>query len=103
MFFRRKSKPGTVYLGESTRPNGSKQIYTGMTRRSVFTRWREHMQGRGGAYTRRGTWFRPLAAMWSSNPRKAEKTIKRMSRTRKISLARFVARKYYSSRDKFKF
>ena len=101
MFFRKRTKPGTVYLGESTRPDGSKEIYTGMTRRPVWVRWREHMQGRGGGYTSRGAWFRPLGAVWSSNPRKAEQTIKHMSHNQKKSFASFAARKYYSSRRKF--
>ena len=36
-------KGGWVYVGESTRNNGNKQIYTGITRRSVKKRWGEHM------------------------------------------------------------
>jgi hypothetical protein len=37
MFWSNKQKPNpdTVYLGESTRQDGSKQVYTGMTRRPV--------------------------------------------------------------------
>lgn len=80
-FFRKKS--GYVYGGESTRRDGSREVYTGMTRRSLRTRWGEHMRGRGGKYTSGGTWFKPLGAIWSSNPRKAEKTIKKMSSRRK--------------------
>ncbi len=37
-----KKKGGFVYMGTSTRSNGSKQTYTGITRRSVKTRWKEH-------------------------------------------------------------
>ena len=100
MFFqRKKTEPGTVYLGESTRQDGSKQIYTGMTRRPVWVRWGEHMSGRGGKYTSRGTFFKPLGAVWSSNPRKAERTIKHMTPFHKRMFARFAARKYKERND----
>jgi predicted GIY-YIG superfamily endonuclease len=98
-FFRKKPKPGTVYLGESTRQNGEKEIYTGMTRRPVQTRWREHMMGRGGKYTSSGTWFRPLAAFRSSNPRKAESTVKRMSSSGKRRFAGFIASRFKRAKD----
>jgi len=38
-------KGGWVYFGESTRRDGSKKVYTGITRRSVKTRWGEHING----------------------------------------------------------
>jgi len=37
-----------VYVGESTKREGSKQIYTGITRRSPYIRWGEHMRSQGG-------------------------------------------------------
>lgn len=43
MFGRKKG--GWVYVGESTRSDGSKKMYTGITRRSPSTRWGEHMSG----------------------------------------------------------
>lgn len=86
-----------MYVAESTRPNGSKEIYTGMTRRSLWVRWGEHMRGRGGKYTSRGTRFKPIGAVWSSNPRKAEKTIKRMSSRRKRMFGYYAARRYRQS------
>lgn len=89
-----KPKGGYVYVAESTRPDGSKHIYTGMTRRSLYVRWGEHMRGVGGKYTSRGTWFKPLGAVWSSNPRKAEKTIKRMSSARKRAFGYAAAQAY---------
>ena len=89
-----KARVGYVYVAESTRPDGSKQIYTGMTRRSLFVRWGEHMRGRGGKYTSKGTWFRPLGAVWSSNPRKAEKTIKKMTSAQKRIFGYKAARSY---------
>lgn len=72
-----QSRGGYVYVAETTRPDGSIHVYTGMTRRSPYLRWGEHMRGRGEKYTSRGSWFKPLGAVWSSNPRKAEKTIKK--------------------------
>jgi hypothetical protein len=35
---------GWVYVAESTRANGSKKIYTGMTTRSPYVRWGEHIR-----------------------------------------------------------
>jgi hypothetical protein len=43
-----KKKGGWVYMGESTRKNGTKKIYTGMTRRSPAKRFREHKKSCGG-------------------------------------------------------
>ena len=39
-----KKKGGWVYVGESTRSDGSKKIYTGITRRSPRKRWGEHIR-----------------------------------------------------------
>jgi len=36
---------GWVYFGESTRSDGSKKVYTGITRRPVSERWGEHITG----------------------------------------------------------
>ena len=38
-----EKKGGWVYFGESTRADGSKKIYTGITRKSPSVRWSEHM------------------------------------------------------------
>jgi predicted GIY-YIG superfamily endonuclease len=38
-----KKKGGWVYIGESTRADGSKKLYTGITRRSPTKRWGEHI------------------------------------------------------------
>jgi len=97
MFFKigiKKREGGYVYVAESTRKDGSKKIYTGMTRRSLWTRWGEHMRGKGGKYTSGGKWFKPLGGFWSSNPRKAEKTIKQMSPRQKRALGKYVAKKH---------
>ena len=97
-FWNKKKVGGYVYVGESTRPDGSKKIYTGMTRRPVQTRWGEHMRAQFSdnkkAWTSRGTFFRPLGAVWSSNPRKAEKTIKGYTAEEKRAFGRAAAAKY---------
>jgi len=47
-------------------------------------------------WTSKGSYFRPLGAVWSSNPEKAERTIKRtFTSSQKRSLARYGARKYH--------
>jgi len=38
-------KGGWLYFGESTRRDGSKKIYTGITRHSPSKRWGEHING----------------------------------------------------------
>ena len=93
-WFNKKKNGGYVYLAESTRRDGSKKIYTGMTRRLPTIRWGEHMSGKGGKWTSKGKYFRPIAAVWSSNPKKAEKTIKSYSAEKKRAFGRFAAVKY---------
>jgi predicted GIY-YIG superfamily endonuclease len=94
-----KMTGGFVYVGESTRPDGSKQIYTGMTTRNPRTRWTEHIKavrdGNGSSWVGRGTFFNPIGAIYSSNPRKAERTIKAMSSSQKRSFGYYCARKYH--------
>lgn len=91
-------KPGKVYLGESTRKDGSKKIYTGITRRPVRTRWDEHKRAANSSnsstWTGKGTSFRGLGAFTSKNPEKAEKTIKKLKPYQKRYLARGAAIKY---------
>jgi predicted GIY-YIG superfamily endonuclease len=98
-FSNKKQKGGYVYVGETTRKDGSKKIYTGMTRRSPYIRWGEHMSGNGGKYTSSGISFRPIGAVWSTNPRKAEKTIKKMSSKQKRKFGRAAAAKYYRKKS----
>lgn len=43
MSYNKKKKSGWVYVGESTRNDGTKKMYTGITRRPVKKRWGEHM------------------------------------------------------------
>ena len=99
MFFNRKKKQGGfVYLAESTRKNGVKKVYTGKTTRTPFKRWGEHISSVHSSnkktWVSKGTYVRPMGAVWSSNPTKAEKTIKKMSSTQKRSFARYAAKKY---------
>ena len=92
---------GWVYVGESTRKDGSKKIYTGMTTRSPHVRWSEHIRNvRNGnkSWVGKGTYFKPLGAVWSSNARKAEKTIKSFSSHQKRSFGSYAARRYYKRR-----
>lgn len=79
-------KGGWVYQGISTRRDGSKKTYTGMTRRSPWTRAKEHRYGAIGggskkSWTSRGTDFKLKNYFWSNNPRKAENTIKTKRRS----------------------
>ena len=91
MWFRKKTKPGHVYGAESTRQNGDKEVYTGITRRSLRTRWGEYMRGRGGKYT----------GIWSRNPIKAEKTIKRMNSNKKRFFWRVASSRYKNRKNGF--
>ena len=93
---------GWVYVGESTRNDVSKRIYTGMTTRSPSVRWGEHSRNvrnrNKSSWVGRGTYFKPLGAVWLSNARKAEKTIKSFSSYQKRSFGAYAARRYNSSR-----
>lgn len=97
-WFTKKKSGEYVYVAESTRRDGSKKIYTGMTRRSPKVRWGEHMSGNGGKWTSNGKYFKPLGAVWSSNPRKAEQTVKRMNPQQKRVFGRIAAYKYNKRR-----
>jgi len=96
--FSKKKKAGNVYLGESTRKSGSKKIYTGMTRRPVKKRWGEHISSvksnSNRTWVSRGKSFRPLGAITSRNPEKAEKTIKKLKPYQKRYLSRGASMRY---------
>ncbi|MCX6750712.1 MAG: hypothetical protein NTZ83_04600, partial [Candidatus Pacearchaeota archaeon] len=59
-------KKGFVYLGESTRYDGSKKMYTGITRRPIRMRWKEHTNStkseKSKTWVGKGTSFRPMGA-----------------------------------------
>ncbi len=49
------------------------------------------------SWTSKGKRFRPLGAVWSSNPEKAERTIKKtFSSSQKRTLASVGAKRYYN-------
>jgi hypothetical protein len=81
MAYAKKKKGGWVYRGESTRADGSKKTYTGMTRRSPQKRASEHKKATQSSnnktWTGKGTDFKLKSYFWSNNPRKAEKTMKK--------------------------
>jgi len=97
-FNKKKKKPGIVYLGESTRKDGSKKTYTGMTRRTVKVRTKEHISSQSSA--NRKTWvskgknYKLMGAFCSKNPEKAERTVKKLKPHQKKYLARGAAMKY---------
>lgn len=97
-FLQKKMTAGWVYVGESTRTNGSKNIYTEMTTRSPYVRWREHIKnvqkGNKSTWVGKGSYFKPIGAVWSGNARKAEKTVKKISSYQKRSFGRLGARRY---------
>jgi hypothetical protein len=76
-----RKKGGWVYQGTSTRKDGSEKTYIGMTRRSPWTRAKEHKDGARGndskSWTSKGTDFKLKSYFWSKNPREAEKTMKK--------------------------
>lgn len=93
-----EKKSGSVYFGESTRKSGSKMIYTGKTKRPVRTRWKEHVNSvkssKSKTWVGKGTAFKPLGAIYSRNPDKAERTIKKLKPHQKRYLARGGAMRF---------
>ena len=51
-------------------------------------------------WTGKGKRFKPIGALWSSNPAKAEKTIKKLSPAKKRSLGRLGAKRYKAKKKK---
>lgn len=100
--YRKHSKSGFVYLAEVTFRDGKKKVYTGQTRRTVFERVGEHMRaqmrGDSRTYTGRGTFFRLLGSIFSTNRYKAERTVKRLPRHAKLSLAKKGAMEFMRSK-----
>ena len=97
-YYNKKSTSGKVYIGEVTFKSGKKTIYTGMTKRSVYERVGEHFDNQNiknhKPYTGRGVSFRLIGSIFSSNARKAEKTIKNLPREEKIKIGRKGAINY---------
>ena len=81
------SKAGKVYLGASTRKDGSTKLYVGQTKKSVYKRTGGHMgevkKANSKTWTGRGTGYKILGSVFSTNRYKAEKTIKSKSPSQK--------------------
>ena len=81
MATRKSRKGGYVYFGRSERKNGSVQEYVGSTTRTVAIREKEHKRevrkSNSKTWVGKGTTFKVTDSFYSSNPRKAEATIKR--------------------------
>ena len=81
MATRKSRKGGYVYFGRSERKNGSVQEYVGSTTRTVTIREKEHKRevrkSDSKTWVGKGTKFKVTGSFYSSNPRKAEATIKR--------------------------
>ena len=100
---RRKGKSGYVYVGDSTRRNGTVKQYTGSTTRSVKIREREHKKEVGKknsrTWTGKGTGFKVTGSFKTNNPRKEEKKLKGMTKTQRNQ---YIARKNKSNYSKTK-
>ena len=99
-----RQKGGYLYVGESTRSDGSKKMYVGKTNRKPSTRWGEHKKSvkstSSKTWVGKGKSFRPIGAVWSSNPSKAERTVKKMSSTQKRNFGRMGAKRYYKKKKR---
>ncbi|GEM_PF-3174489 len=96
--FGRKKKGGWVYTGESTRSDGSKKVYVGKTTRSPYKRWGEHIRAvknKSSTWTGQGKYFKPLGKRWSSNPSKAERTLKKYSSASWTTFPRWLCHTRY--------
>ena len=76
----KKARGGHVYFGTSIRKNGRKMEYVGSTTRCVKTRESEHKRevakSNSKTWVGKGKFFKIKNSFYSSNPRKAEQTIK---------------------------
>ena len=95
-FDRKKKKSGWVYGLDSTRSGGSKKVYTGKTS-NLKKRWGQHIRdvkrGNKKTWVGRGTYAKPIGAVWSTNRHKAERTIKKIPSEQKRSFFKSAARK----------
>ena len=97
------SKSGYVYVGNSTRRDGTVMQYTGSTTRTVRIREREHKREvakkNSKTWTGKGTDFKVTGYFKSKNPRSDEKKLKKMSKSERN---KFIAKKMKSSNVKKK-
>ena len=86
-----KRKGGRVYFLGCTSRTGRKTVYTGMTRRPVYTRVGEHINNvkthNTKHYTGRQKHVKLIGSFYSNNPAKAEKTVKQ-NRRRELQFIR---------------
>ena len=87
--YAKKKGGGNVYVVESTRQNGTKQLYTGITRADPSVRFKQHEKSIGGnkTWVGRGTAVKFIGSRWSDNPETAEKTVKKYTAEQKLSFA----------------
>ncbi|MFC1728204.1 hypothetical protein ACFLZ7_01920 [Nanoarchaeota archaeon] len=97
---KKKSKAGMVYILKLTYKDRSNRIYAGQTGRTTYERIGEHIKGKGGKYTSKAIYKRLLGSAYFPNRYKTERTIKKMSRKKKLETARIWARKYKEQRKK---
>ena len=96
-----EAKPGYVYVGNSTRRDGSVKQYTGSTTRTVRIRESEHKREvakrNSKTWTGKGTDFKVTGYFKSKNPRRDEKKLKGMTKSERI---KFISKKIKSSTTK---
>lgn len=96
-----EAKSGYVYVGNSTRRDGSVKQYTGSTTRTVRIREREHKRevakGNSRTWTGKGTDFKVTGYFKSKNPRRDEKKLKGMTKSERN---KFISKKIKSSTTK---
>ncbi len=96
-----EAKSGYVYVGNSTRRDGSVKQYTGSTTRTVRIREREHKREvakrNSKTWTGKGTDFKVTGYFKSKNPRRDEKKLKGMTKSERI---KFISKKIKSSTTK---
>jgi len=96
-----EAKSGYVYVGNSTRRDGSVKQYTGSTTRTVRIRESEHKREvakrNSKTWTGKGTDFKVTGYFKSKNPRRDEKKLKGMTKSERI---KFISKKIKSSTTK---
>ena len=96
-----RRKSGYVYVGDSTRRNGTVKQYTGSTTRTPRIREREHKREvakrNSKTWTGKGTNFKITGYFKSKNPRRDEKKLKGMTKSERNI---FISKKIKSSTTK---
>ena len=101
--YHNQAKTGYVYVGDSTRRDGSVKQYTGSTTRTVSIREREHKREvakrNSNTWVGKGTDFRVTGYFKSKNPRRDEVKLKNMTKSERN---KFISKKIKSSTTKKK-